>query len=222
MVNLEDILKLVPASLRPRSGAVLYSGRTAFVNSANVYLLGLNPGGDPTSQIEETIGVNIDQALMRGQHNWSEYRDEPWAGREAGRYGMQPRILHMCNRLKIDPGQMPSSNVVFVRSRREAQLQAEKSELLRQCGPLHEAAISILNIRVVVALGGTAGAWVRDLTGANREIARFVEKNERRWTSTLHESASGMRVATLTHPSIAAWNVEATDPVGLVEQALTL
>lgn len=204
-----------------RSGSVVYSGRDAFEQPSDVYLLGLNPGGDPITQAGETIGRHLEEAVVRSQGNWSEYRDESWGGRPAGKRGMQPRILHMCKRLGVDPGRLPSSNVVFVRSAREAQLQQEKRQLLVQCAPLHEAVIESLRVKVIVALGGTAGAWAREIVNANREIDRFVEANNRRWTSILHESKSGMRVATLTHPSIAAWNVEATDPTVLIERALS-
>ena len=82
--------------------------------------------------------------------------------------------------------------------------------------------IETLGVRVVIALGGAAGLHARQRLNAHREVARFVEDNARRWTSYLHEAPSGIRVATLTHPSVADWINPATDPTGLVLQALGL
>lgn len=219
-MSFEDLLDLVPATLHERSGAVLYSGRAAFSGQKDVYLLGLNPGGSPQLQTKETIKSHVKAALERTRSNWSEYRDESWAGKPPGRHGMQPRILHFCKRLHIDPGLLPASNVVFVRSGREQGLLDEKQSLLTACWPLHDAVIRQLGVRVVVALGGTCGQWVREMTGAHQAVDSFRENNARGWGSDLHSAPSGLMVATLTHPSIAAWNVEATDPTVLVERAL--
>lgn len=220
MAIADDLAKLVPAELHEHSGAVFYSGRAAFSAPSRLYILGLNPGGSPTIQSEETIGRSLEAFLGARPARWSAYCDERWKGREPGMYGMQPRVRHLLGHLGLDPRDVPASNVVFRRSARESDLDAEKRALLRQCWPVHEAALAALRVEVVVCFGRTAGRWVRELVGARVRSDLFVETNRRAWKSEAHETSVGLRVLTLAHPSIADWTSVTTDPGPLIAQAL--
>jgi hypothetical protein len=212
-----EFADLVGPKLHDRSGSVFYAGRHAFTAPAKIYLLGLNPGGSPAAQAEETIGRDLAK-WRSGPERWSAYIDENWAGAPAGTYGMQPRIRHMFDRLGLDLRSVPASNVVFVRSNDEAALAGEKRSLLAQCWPVHRAIIDALGVSTVLCLGGTAGRWVRSLLGANVRRGRFVESNSRGWTSKAHLSHAGMCVITLTHPGRADWRNPAADPTPLVRE----
>jgi uracil-DNA glycosylase len=133
---------------------------------------------------------------------------------------MQPRVCHLLERLGLAPRSVPASNVVFVRSAREADLDREKSQLLPLCWKVHAEVIERLDVRVVVCFGRTAGSWVREQLHAHDEIDTFEEKNERRWRSHAHAARDGRCVVTLTHPSIADWTLANSDPTPLVERAL--
>lgn len=217
---LEDFLGLVDPSIRRRSGGVLYSGRRAFSDDCPIYLLGLNPAGNPVSMAHRSIEQHIAEALERPATEWSEYADVSWAGRPPGGAPMQRRVRHLLKSLGHESRRVPASNVVFVRAARERDLEDQKTALLRACWPVHEAVISRLSVRAVLCMGGTAGRWVRDQTGAHTVEATFVESNDRRWTSVLHSNGQGLRVATLTHPAIAAWDVRSTDPSPLLRALL--
>lgn len=218
---IENLLAMVDKSILNRSGSVFYSGRSAFARPSDIYLLGLNPGGDPIRQADETIQKNISDALARPANDWSAYADESWNGRPAGSWKMQPRVLHMMRSLGLDPRHVPASNVVFVRSARESDLEGEKRSLLSACWPVHQAPIEGLGVKAVLCLGGTAGKWVREALDAHHLVDSFSEANGRRWTSQAHRNSQGRYVLTLTHPSIAAWNVPSTDPTPLVARVLT-
>jgi hypothetical protein len=213
-------LDRIGADVHRRSGSVFYSGRSAFSRPTALYLLGLNPGGSPERQAAETVDVDIDQFRTQAA-DWSAYADERWEGRAPGTCGMQPRVLHMLARLGLDPRQVPASNVVFVRSRNEAGLQAEKQHLLASCWPVHATVIASLGVRTVVCFGGTAGRWTRERMNAHDPIDRFCETNLRGWTSYAHRAPDGRVVATLTHPSRADWTNPAADPTPLVARMLT-
>lgn len=217
---IERLIDLVPKAMRMRSGTVFYSGRAAYAASVPLYLLGLNPGGDPVAQATETIGASLEEARKRREDHWSAYADECWRGRPAGTATMQPRVLHLLKSVGLDPRRVPASNVVFVRSARESALAAEKSALLAACWPLHEEVLRALRVRVVACMGGTAGRWVREMTGAHLLIDRWTERNARCWTSEAHANSTGLQVLTLTHPSVAAWNTSSADPSPLVRAAL--
>lgn len=212
---IEDFVSKVNPALYERSGAVFYSGRSAFSVPSDIYILGLNPGGNSEKQAVDTVRRNIEGTLS-GPPDWSAYRDESWEDKEPGTYGMQPRVLHLLSGLKRDPDKVPSSNVVFVRSPREKDLTDNKGGLLRACWPFHDAVIQHLGVRVVLCFGGTAGSWVRKALGAQTKIGAFTERNDRRWTSEAHQAPDGRAVVTLTHPSIAKWDAPETDPTALV------
>jgi len=214
---------LVPADLLQLSGAVFYSGRDAFTGTSPIYLLGLNPGGDPATHQEHTVEAHL---LASASHpaNHSSYRDESWEiGRPAGTWSMQPQVLHLCARLGLDPGEVPASNLVFVRSSRESTMPAGLMDKYADlCWPLHAAVIETLQVRVVVCFGQKAGRKVRARLGAHTEIGRFRETNNRGWTSYAHEASRGIRVVTVTHPSRADWCNPAADVSDLVAAALTM
>lgn len=207
--------RLVDPALRERSGKVFYSGRAAFARPSKLYLLGLNPGGSPIAQADETIGRNLAR-WEQGSERWSEYLDESWRGAAPGSYGMAPRILHLFDRLGLDPADVPASNVIFARSAREADIAAEADALLETCWRVHAAVIEALGVTTITCLGGRAGRWVRAKIGAHEKIGGFVEANARRWTSEAHVGRDRISVVTLTHPSIADWRNPAADPTALV------
>ena len=209
----------MPATLLRRSGSVFYTGQAAFAKRAELYILGLNPGGDPVAQRDQTITADR-QRFLDGSVTWSAYADESWSGSPPGAWGMQPRIIHMIAALGLDPRTVPASNVVFVRSATEAMLLNEKAELLRQCWPVHRAVIDALGVRVVACLGSTAGRWVGDALGATERVDEYREANGRGWTSVTHQAADGRRVVTLSHPGRANWCNPASDPTPLVQRAL--
>ena len=219
--DVTDFESLVPPEMRSMSGSVFYTGTDAFSKPAALYLLGLNPGGDPLALTAATVEESL-QWRRQVLPNHSAYRDEEWAnGKPAGTWSMQPRVLHLLNRLDLDPGEVPASNLVFVRSAREASLASEQMRAYADaCWPFHAAVIETLQVRVVVCFGGTVGRYVRARLGADREVGTFVENNQRRWTSRSHAAPSGLHVLTLSHPSIADWRNPATDPTDLVAAAL--
>ncbi len=215
LLKIDDFLSRVDSSLHIRSGSIFYSGRRAFTEPSDIYILGLNPGGNPILQAEDTIGRDIEAIRRQDRECWSAYQDEDWGGKP-GTYGMQPRVLHLLKQLGRDPRQVPASNVIFVRTRRERDLRQEKTDLLPLCWQFHKAVIQELGVRHILCFGGTAGLWVREMVGANEFLDRFQETNRRRWASEAHSSADGRSVITLTHPSIAKWDAVETDPTGLV------
>lgn len=217
--NASKVASLVPEELRDRSGSVFYTGTAAFEKLSRIYILGLNPGGDPLVQAGETIGRDLDEWLA-GPPMWSSYADDKWRGAAPGTWGMQPRMLHMFEQLGLRPQLVPASNVVFVRSRDERTIAAEKAELLKLCWPVHEAVIDLLGVDTLVCLGNTAGSWVRQQTGSNELFDSYSETNARGWTSQSHRNSRGLAVVTVSHPGRQDWRSPRSDPTGLIKRAL--
>jgi len=218
-MTIEELAEQIPAALLLRSGKVFYSGRKAFSAPSALYVLGVNPGGNPSQYGEETVG-NHTAEVLRYADDWSAYRDESWEGAPPGTYGMAPRILHLFAALGFNPGQVPCSNLVFARSSREGDINHEMTSLADLCWTFHAFAIEQLRPQVILCLGKTAGNYVQKKFGANTLLAEFVETNNRRWRSQTFASKSGLKVVIATHPSIADWTAISTDPTQLVRDAL--
>ena len=217
-----DILvSLVPRELLNRSGAVCYSGRDSFEGRSSVYILGLNPGGDPTTRdhAEATVASSIKFTRQRATP-YSAYCDEIWSNPKLGGSPLQLRMQHLAKAVGMPLRSTPSSNVVFVRTRSERDLAREKAAFLDACWPFHQKVLESTRARLVIALGGTAGRWVGEKLGATECVASFTERNGRKWTSVAHQNGDGIVVATLTHPGRANWCASETDPSPMIRDIL--
>jgi hypothetical protein len=224
MKSSEDVfaaaMRAIPQSLLKESGKVFYSGRSAFASRADLYLLGINPGGDPVVMRSETIASHMKWIDSAAPSDWSAYRDESWRGKVPGCHGMQPRVLHMFRGLGLNPGAVPASNLIFVRSRRKDTLVGDARHLAGLCWPFHQFILDCLQPKVIVCFGKPVGNYVRQKTNAHQLHATFTEQNDRKWQSHSYHSPSGVRVVVATHPGIADWTTSRTDPTGLVASAL--
>ncbi|WP_148045480.1 hypothetical protein [Salinisphaera orenii] len=217
---MQRLVELIPAELEHTSGSVFYSGTEAFSSSSPLYVLGLNPGGDPIAQSEETIRWHTNRVLKEYPRNWSAYRDESWRGKKPGSYGMAPRILHLFDKLSLDSGQVPCSNLIFKRTRREQDIKQHKQLLADQCWPFHAHVIENQEPSLILCFGATVGKYVCGKLDATELAGEFVERNNRRWKSRAFKNTSSQTVVVATHPSIANWTAPNTDPSALVAEAL--
>jgi hypothetical protein len=183
----------IPSKLLYCSGSVFYSGRNAFRSTFPLCMLGVNPGGSPDLQVGETIRTHTRKVLDVEKDDWSSNRDECWRNSNPGASGMQPRVLHLLAQPKFSPGDVPASNVVFARSRREADIKGVYATLAEECWPFHLAAIKQPRPRVVLCFGQTPGNYVRQKLGAEPQIDEFVEDNNRRWRSRTYLGIDGSR-----------------------------
>jgi len=217
-----DLLSRIPEGFLRKSGSVFYSGREAFQTIGDLYILGINPGGCPVTQGDETLESHC-RKVLDSPRNWSAYRDESWRGATPGQSGMQPRVLHMLKEVGRDPGKVPASNVVFLRSKRESDISRGFNVLADQCWLLHQEVLDRLAPRVIVCFGRTSGDYVRSQLSAKTQIDEFVERNNRRWTSRTYSgiyNSRAVKIVVLTHPSIADWTAPSSDPSILVKRAL--
>ena len=201
-----DFPRWIPPEIRDVSGVLLNSGREAFTGCSGVYLLGSNPGGDPAVETE-TVADQARRALEGEDSNWSSFRDDSWQNgtRKPGTVPMQRSVLHLLKQPGLDPGAVPASNMVFVRSRREGDIPGDQMRTLaKACWPFHEAMIEQLGVRVIVCFGGKTSEFVCDKLAAHVETDRFVEANRRRWTSRTYLSPHGISVVDARHPSVAS------------------
>ena len=209
-MRMKGLAELIPEGLKGEQGRVFYSGRSAFEKPSHLYILGFNPAGS----WEGTISKHTNWILKEAPHSWSSYEEK------GAKSKMRPRMLHLFEKLSIAPGKVPASNLIFKSSPRASGLKNPK-QLAEACWPFHQAVIDDLDVSVVLCLGGDSGKWVRRRLNTSREeVDCFEEKNNRKWKSYVHKNDDGLKVVTLTHPSIANWTSPASDPTHLVFKAI--
>lgn len=214
---LKHIALQIDPHLANINGKVFYSGRSAFAVQGGIYVLGLNPGGDPKTHPDETISSHTKFIMSRAPADWSAYVDEIWQGKGPT---TQKRICHLLSSLGADVRRVASSNLIFNRSKRIASLQVNLRQQIEICWPVHLAVIQSLKPRAIICFGQACAEEVRKRVDADRHVASFSENNERRWTSCAWRSSKGTTVFQLAHPSIADWTKVATDPSPMVKAAL--
>lgn len=195
----EQLVSAVPNDpiFRSRSGAVFYSPARAWKPDARLYVVGLNPGGDPIGQAAETIERNV--AAFRAGTLVSEL-EVGWAGRQPGAHKYQRSVRQLGEVFGLAPEDIPISNMSFVRSRGEKGALFSDMEL---CWPLQEAIIRILRPRLIVCCGrkGTQFMLRRlgfDVSGLPpQRLNNIVSLQDGEW--------KGMAVAAFAHPSRFAW-----------------
>lgn len=213
---IEAISRHIDARLADVSGKAFYSGRSAFSRQGGVYLLGYNPGGDPGTHQLETVAKHTRFVLERAPANWSAYRDEAWQGTG---HVMQRRMQHLFRSIKMDPGEVAASNLIFTRSKNIAAL-GEKASLIEMCWEFHAISIKVLLPKAIICLGTDCAHEVRRRIGANQLIRSFTENNNRNYVSTAWRSPQNVLVFQLTHPSRVDWTNPDTDPTPMVSELI--
>lgn len=112
---IQAIAARIDSKFRFVSGKVFYSGRAAYARSAEIYVLGFNPGGDPETYAAETVKSHTDFVLGHAPEDWSAYCDESWKDRLAGQAPLQRRLQHLLAKLGLNPRAVASSNLIFTR-----------------------------------------------------------------------------------------------------------
>lgn len=188
------------------SGNILYSAAST-LRPGRVYLLGLNPGGDPARH--ESIGAMLDALSAR---TTNAYVDECWERRsQAGEAPLQRRVQWLARELGIDVRTICAANLIFRRTKAAADIDFPVWADL--CWPVHDAILQIVRPALIISIGNSrvsAYAYVRQKWGGRSEH-RFPAGHGswqcrafRSGTTTvvgLHLS----RYAADRHPAVALW-----------------
>lgn len=223
-LTLSEFLDFIPPELRDRSGSLLYTGRNAWSGSSDIYLLGYNPGGTAN----DTPGTVTEQVtdIFSLAPDHSSYRNEGWRGRRGGRvlpdghHRNQRAMLHLFDRLGLDAGAVPASNLIYARSPRAADIRREAAELAEACWPFHAAMIERLGVKVVVAYKAETAAFVRSKVGAHDVVDSYAETYPARHATSRTYAGPGPTVVHITHPTYADWRSPHADISPLVARAL--
>lgn len=205
---IEEFIQCIPEELKGVSGKAFHSGRLAFSGQRDLYVLGLNPGGDP-GDLSETVGAHSRFVLHDAREDWSALLDQSWAEHAPGQAPLQRTLVSLLERLGLEPREVPFSDVVFCRSRQAKHIpDHERQRLMRRCWPFHHAVIHRLTVRVVVCLYKEASVFARRQLGASRDpIHRVFERSRsgRKYWRECYSAPGGRRIVQVTRPTGIPW-----------------
>ena len=221
---LDDFINLIPDSLLNQPGEVLQSGRQAFAEPSDIYIIGYHPGGNP-EEAPYTVGESIDLVLNHRAAEWSAYLDESWDGKPPGSRPLQRRIAHLCGGLGLNPRKVPASHLIFQRwDEANKPSPGTQREWAAECWPFHQGGIEQLGVKILVCLGSYARGWVlkkeRETGVEPQRFDSFTAQNKWAWQSYAYQ-AGNRYILTLTHPTWADWINPNADPTELVKRTLS-
>lgn len=147
----ENVLKHILDDI----GEVVYSSHET-LKKGDVYLLGLNPGGNgqehPETHVPYTIRSHLERMLRREENS---YYDECWENRQSdypkGGAPLQKRVIALLEGVGIsNPRTVCASNIIFKTSRGSAELCFGLAGL---CWPVHEAILKIIQPSLILTYG---------------------------------------------------------------------
>lgn len=147
-----DVLRIAREALKgqlSRSGTMIYSSHHT-ICQGDVYLMGLNPGGDEKGP---SLAENLEPSLARESN---AYLDEAWGiyGKgEEGNAPLQQRVKWLLEQLGFDVRKVFASNLIFMQSKNERDVTWEDANV---CWPVHEALLSIVQPRLILAFGNSS------------------------------------------------------------------
>ncbi len=220
---LDDLVKMIPQSVRNQPGRALYSGRQAFAGPSDLYIIDYHPGRSPEESTEK-VREQIDRVLNHPPQ-WSAYVDEQWDRKPPGSRPQQRRLNHLFEQLGLNPQAVPAAPLIFRRwDPANEPSGAERRQWADECWPFHQAVIDRLEVKIVVCLGSYARYWVlkkeRELTGVEpQQIDSFTAKDKAARSSYAYQSGNRY-IVTLTHPTRTNWINPNADPTELVKRTL--
>lgn len=163
--EIPQIAKTNLAGLLDKLGSILYSSHET-LKPGDVYLLGFNPGGTGGNPIERSINqllTNTTNAYL--DESW-ENQNGAWANGEAP---LQKRIQWILKSIKLNPRDVCASNLIFFQSREASDI---SFSLAKQCWPVHEAILSIVKPKLIIAFGNSGTSpygYLHSILGGNEE-----------------------------------------------------
>lgn len=210
MRDLSNFIATAKQHLAPildHSGNILYSAADT-LRPGSIYLLGLNPGGDPGKH--ESVRHTLEALPSRVAN---AYLDEVWERQQyPGRAPLQRRVQWLAQQLRLDLRKVCAANLIFVRSKDGARSGYPK--LADVCWPVHLAILELVRPQLIVAFGNSAVLPYAYLRGhLHGSTERTFPSGHGGWSCRLFHSA-GRRVVGLPHlsrysidkhPEVAEW-----------------
>lgn len=202
MNNVHKLVDFANGQLAPIlgvSGNVLYSAAQT-LRPGKIYLLGLNPGGDP-EKIRQTVGESL--RMLDGRTR-NAYLDEEWRWRgklvPKGESPLQKRINWLLTSLGSRVENVCASNLIFIRSASDSGCGFPGMADL--CWPVHQEIMSMVKPKLILCFGNSRispYSYVRNKISISKETT--FPSGHGRWKCRAFQSSVGAKVVGLPHLS---------------------
>jgi len=149
---IQEIKEPIPDIL-DKSGSIVYSSKYS-ICKGDLYIMGLNPGGEPGGEDDKTIRETLDDLPSKTKNS---YRDELWGNYKSSAVGVHPlqkNYVYLMNHLNNGGKEVFSSNLIFTRSRDASG--ANYDESAKKCWPVHEIFIKIIDPKCFIVFGNSS------------------------------------------------------------------
>lgn len=164
----EQILSAVQQHLGKdanESGSVLYNGSST-LRPGKLYLLGLNPGGDP-SEIKQSVNESVKATFDKLRSDYCAYEDECWKQNHPvdcmlkeckGESPHQRRVSDLVDALGLGViiKDVFAANAIFLRTKDQLSLKMPW-KLWENCWHVHKLFLSIVQPKLILCLGNGNG-----------------------------------------------------------------
>ena len=197
-----------------QNGRFIYSGADT-IRPGSVYLLGLNPGGDPKFHYE-SIRAEIEGI---DQRTLNAYIDECWGekrrkrGNGEGKAPVQKRIRALLEGLDLPTRDVCAANLIFVRSRDGSG--SGYPETADACWPVHQFILDIIRPKLIIAYGNSGRSPYSYIRGQYKHPPQDTRPSGHgNWKCRAFQIPDGPRVVGLPHlsryaidrhPEVIAW-----------------
>jgi len=156
MIKKEDLIKIgkeyLPLIL-DKKGELIYSSHET-LKKGDIYLLGLNPGGEGYETIEKHLSKLLEKET-------NSYLDERWKNEIAswpkGQAPLQIRVDYLLRNLGYKTRDVCESNLIFVTSKSIEDLEygdfSNFKQLANYCWQYHEILMKIIQPKVILCFG---------------------------------------------------------------------
>ncbi|HZL78534.1 MAG TPA: hypothetical protein VFC17_06750 [Candidatus Limnocylindrales bacterium] len=197
------------------NGRFLYSTADTLCRG-KIYLLGLNPGGDPRKWSKGNREGNVRYSfkyLPQAKCAYLEEWDKP-----AGQHPLQKRICWLMQELKFDIKKVCANNLIFLRSQSAAKLN-NFQELADLCWLAHEFILRIVRPKLMLVYGNLAVSPFNYLEkiAKNKTVTQIYPSGHGNWNCRFFcGELAGLKVTVIglphlsrfditKHPRVAAW-----------------
>ena len=152
-MNKSDLPRIAKESLKhllDRSGEVIYSSHET-LKKGDIYLMGLNPGGDPDDDECIKIREHFENILSKTTNS---YVDEEWANGKGlskkGKAPLQLRVQWLIKELGYEITDVCATNLIFQKSKSSDELCFGLAGI---CWRFHEHVIEIVQPKLILTFG---------------------------------------------------------------------
>lgn len=184
----------LPRSILDQSGEILYSGSQT-LRRGPIYLLGLNPGGNPNEH-KATVRDRLRDLPSQRRNKYLVN----WGGRKPGAHPLQRGVQWLAAELGVRLEDVCASNLIFARSPDERTSGFPDSA--RHCWPVHRTILAVVKPTLIIAFGKSPYRFLRDQFGPSSEADPFPAGHAN-WTCRAFRSGE-VQVVGLPHMSVYA------------------